>query len=163
MSILRRENPAMYTLSVWACHLSDGDRPPTHWQIPPRDESRQIMSGVNFSPVSFIGVDTCSSPDFSWFSNENVGLLLFLLRESPLRSSGPSFSSWTTWRISPSPCKCTTSPTVLSVKVKFGEANCNMMAFNMKSKVIHVNWFYICWFVLNFLVFRFCVRNNSSI
>ncbi|KAE8286221.1 Calcium uptake protein 3, mitochondrial EF-hand domain-containing family member A2 [Larimichthys crocea] len=37
-------------------------------------------------------------------------------RESPSRSSGPSSSSSTTWRILPSPCKCTTSPTAPLVK-----------------------------------------------
>lgn len=43
--------------------------------------------------------------------------LLFLCRESLLRSFGPSSNSLTTWRILPSPCKCTTLPTAQLGKV----------------------------------------------
>lgn len=66
VSILRGENPAMYTLSVWVCYLSDGFKVPHTLKDSPQDERKQIMCCVNCSTILCRSVDTCSRLLATW-------------------------------------------------------------------------------------------------
>lgn len=129
VSVPRGENPAMYTLSVWVCYLSAGFKVPAHTKGYGRRMKGSELCVVRIVALPSAGVLTHAA-DFAssfltshftsiMFHNEDAVLLpLSLCRESALRNSGPSSSSWTTWRILPSRCKCTTSPIAQLVKVE---------------------------------------------
>lgn len=110
---------------------------------------------VRIVALSLDGVLTHAAVCFRWLfiifsccvsqalcATVNARLSLSVCRESASRSSGPSSSSLTTWRILLLQCKCTTLPTAPLVKVNTRMVCVTLMVHSEVLRLLGPTWIF---------------------